>query len=293
MTSAQAAYRLDVRHRNRLAAAGVIGNGQHHQGNVRGAFAGNQGFERHHIHVAFEVEPELCVGGLGNGQVDGLRAGELNIGPRGVKVCIRRHDLARFADHGKQNVLRGAALVGGKHVPEAGQVIGHAAQAIETLAAGIRLITAHQRRPLFGGHGARTGIREQINEDVAGTDTEQVVSGFAKKALSLLQRGVPEGFDALDAERFDDGLHTGSPQATNSIHARRFGCFLRPRTYPEDHRQPIAELDSLAELLQVQANQQEAGGQEYEAGEGAHEHGAAANFGKLDDVYFEPHRRHR
>ena len=45
---------------------------------------------------------------------------------------------------------------------------------------------------------------------------KQVVSGFAKKALALLQRGVPEGLDALDAERLDDGLHTASFQATTA-----------------------------------------------------------------------------
>jgi hypothetical protein len=37
-------YRFDIRHRNGLAVAGIIGDRKHHEGDSGGALRGNQGF---------------------------------------------------------------------------------------------------------------------------------------------------------------------------------------------------------------------------------------------------------
>ena len=58
---------LNVRHRDRLPTAGVVGDGQHDQRNLRPPFRGNQPVQRVNIHVALEGETGLRVSRLGEG----------------------------------------------------------------------------------------------------------------------------------------------------------------------------------------------------------------------------------
>ena len=155
-----ALHGLDVGHGNGLAAAGIVGHGQHDQGNPPGAFGFDQPLQRGHVHVAFEIEPGLRVGGLRNGQVDGARAGELDVGACRVEVRIAGYYLFRMANHLKENTLRRAALVGGDDMAETGQIPRDPLHAIEAFAARVGFVAAHHGRPLFGGHGAGTGIGE-------------------------------------------------------------------------------------------------------------------------------------
>ena len=55
-------------------------------------------------------------------EVDGLRAGVLDVGPGGVEVVVARDDLAGPADQLEQDALAGPPLVGGQDVRHAGQV---------------------------------------------------------------------------------------------------------------------------------------------------------------------------
>ena len=91
--------------------------------------------------------------------------------------------------HGEQDALGGAALVGGDHVAEAGEVVGHALEAEEALAAGVGFVAAHHGRPLLGGHGAGAGIGEQVDQDVARFDEEEVVAGLLRGSARA-PRGV-------------------------------------------------------------------------------------------------------
>ena len=172
-----------------------------------GALGGDQALERRHVHIALEIQAGLRIGGLGNRQVHGARAGELDVGPGGVEMRVRRHHVARLAHHREQNALGGAALVRGDHVAEAGQLVGRPLEAEEALAAGVGFVAAHHRRPLLGGHGAGAGIGEQVDQDVAGFDQEEVVAGLLQVALALFRRGLAQRLHALDAERLDDGAH--------------------------------------------------------------------------------------
>ena len=70
------------------------------------------------------------------------------------KCVLEGTTLARLAHHGEQDALRRAPLVGRDHVAESGELVRHALQAEEALAAGVGFVAAHHRRPLLGGHRA-------------------------------------------------------------------------------------------------------------------------------------------
>jgi len=48
-----------------------------------------------------------------------------------------------------------------------------------TVSAGVTLIAFHDCRPLVRGHGARAGVREEVNQDIIGRKEEKVVIGGA------------------------------------------------------------------------------------------------------------------
>ena len=60
----------------------------------------------------------------GSGRSTASRAGELDVGARGVEVRVVRHHVPGLAHHGEQDALGRAALVGRDHVAEAGQLSG-------------------------------------------------------------------------------------------------------------------------------------------------------------------------
>ena len=198
---------FDVRHGDGLAAAGIIGDRQHHEGDLRRTFGGDQGFERGDVHVALEIQPRLRIVRFRDGQIDGARAGEFHVGAGGIEVRVVGDDVPGLAHHGKENALGGASLVGGDHVAKAGECVGNSLEAEEALAAGVALVAAHDGGPLLRGHRAGAGIGEQVDQDMAGVDQEEVVAGFGEVALALRRSGVVQRFHALDAEGFDDGAH--------------------------------------------------------------------------------------
>ena len=185
-------------------------------------FGVDQPLQRRDIHVALEIEARLRVGGFGDGQVHGARAGEFDIGAGGIEVRVAGDDVAGLAQHGEEDALRRAALVRGDHVAEAGEFIDHVLQAEETLAAGVGFVTAHHRRPLLRGHGAGAGIGQQVDQDVTRWNQEKVIAGFPQVLLAFVARGVPQRLYALDAERLDDGLHRA-----RSGEAGRLGAALK------------------------------------------------------------------
>ncbi len=100
--------------------------------------------------------------------------------------------------------------MGRNHVAESENVLHHPAHPVEAFAAGIALVAAHEGGPLLGRHGAGAGVGEQVDEDVAGGDREQVVAGFFQVLLALGDGSVAEKLDALDLERLDNGFHKRS-----------------------------------------------------------------------------------
>ncbi len=136
-------------------------------------------------------------------------------------------DIAFFAHHAEQNALGGSALVGGDDVLVAEDILDRRAELLEAAAAGVAFVPFHDGRPLVSGHGSGAGIGEQVDEDIVGGEEEEVVVRGAEQLLALRAGGAANGFDAFDAEGFDDGAghdfsfltHRGSPPIHESSSA--------------------------------------------------------------------------
>ena len=93
------------------------------------------------------------------------------------------------------------------HLLESKDVAHGLFKAIEALAAGVRLVTAHQGGPLLRAHGRSAAVGEQVDDHVLGLKQEEVVRSFFETAFTLLARGHLDGFDYFDFEGFNDCLH--------------------------------------------------------------------------------------
>ena len=180
MGLADSGYCFSIGHGNRLAAAGVVGDGEHDERDIFAADAGDQRLKRGDIHVAFEGQDGLGAAGFGIDEIDGLGARELDIGASGIEVGVVGDDVALLAHDVEEQALGGAALVRRKHVRVAGNVLDRALEAIEAGAAGVALIAFHDAGPLMCGHGAGAGVGEQIDEHVVGVEQEKVVVSSAQ-----------------------------------------------------------------------------------------------------------------
>ena len=226
MLAANRADGFDVLHRHGLAAAGVVGHGQHDQGHALAAGALNQALQRGDVHVAFERMLQAGLAALGDDQIDRLGADELDVGAGGVEVRVVGDDIAFLAHHAEEDALGGAALVGGDDVLVAEDILNGGAELLEAAAAGVTLVAFHDGRPLVGGHGAGAGVGEQVDEDIVGRQQEKVVVRGAEQLLALRAGGPVDGFDALDAEWFDDRAGHGCSLRLTT-HLLAAGCQWR------------------------------------------------------------------
>jgi hypothetical protein len=110
----------------------------------------------------------------GGRQIDADRARHLGVGARRVEERVADHALPRLHDEVEQEVLGGAALVGGDDLLEAGDGAHRRPKAVEALGARVALVAAHHRRPLGRAHRAGARVGEQIDQDVARVEAEQV-----------------------------------------------------------------------------------------------------------------------
>ena len=182
--------RFDVGERNGLAAAGVIGDGDHDQGDVSRAFGFDQALQRRDIHVAFEGNLKLRVASRGQRQVDGFCAAKLDVGTRSVEVGVVGDDVSGFAEDSKENPLGGAALMGGDDIAEAHEIVNGGFETVETFATGVGFVAAHHGGPLLGRHGAGAGVGEKVDENVDGAELEEVVAGIFEQLLTLFGGGA-------------------------------------------------------------------------------------------------------
>ena len=104
---ADVAHRAQVLEADRLAAAGVVGDGDHHQ---RDARRRRRARSAPPAPATSMLPLNGCAGdglaALGDDQVDGLGAGELDVGAGGVEVGVVGHHLARPADHARTGSSR-------------------------------------------------------------------------------------------------------------------------------------------------------------------------------------------
>src|ERR1043165_2775568 len=159
-------------------------------------------------------------------QIDGLCTHEFDIGSRGVEVRVVGDDIAFFSGHAEQDALSRASLVVGDHVPITEAFLDGIFEVVEAFAAGVALVAFHDAGPLVRGHGASAGVGEQIDEDIVGGQQEEIVVRRFEELLALSSSGPANGFDALDAERFNDGFghkkaSSGDPKQTSLSYGGR------------------------------------------------------------------------
>ena len=203
---ADGSHATQVLEADRLAAARVVGDGDHHQGNGLRAALPDEGVERVEVHVALERMNDRWVPPLLDHQVDRIGPGELHIRPGGIEVRVAGDRLAGSADHAEEDLLGGTPLVGGDHVLEGEEGLDALQEAEPRRRAGVRLVATLDAGPLLGRHGPGAGIGEEVDHHVRGVQVEEVVAGLAEMPVALLDGGHPDRLDALDPERLDDRL---------------------------------------------------------------------------------------
>jgi hypothetical protein len=199
--------------RHGLAAARVVRDRDEHDRDVH-ALA-EQGVERVDVHVALERVLGGRIGALGDDQIHGLGAGELDVRPGRVEVGVVGNDLARPAQDREQDLLGRPALVCRDHVAEREQRLDTLEEGVPRGRSGVALVAVLDRGPLIARHRARARIGQEVDEDVAGVEVEEVPAGGPERRLACLDRGQPDGLDRVDPERLDD-----RPEA---VHRRRIG----------------------------------------------------------------------
>src|SRR5208282_2569052 len=114
-----------------------------------------------------------------------------------------------LAHHTEEDALGRSPLVRRDDVLIAEDILHRAAELLEAAAAGITLIAFHHGRPLMRGHSSGAGISKEIDEHVVRRQKKKIVERRAEELLALRACGPVNGFDALDAEGFDDGARHG------------------------------------------------------------------------------------
>ena len=138
----------EVLERDRLPAAGVVRDRDHHDRDVLGAARRDEPLERLDVHVALERVLRRRVVPLGDHEVDRLGARELDVRARRVEVGVVGDDLARAADRREEDLLGGAALVRRDHVLEGEELADGLEEDVPGRRAGVALVAVLDRRPL-------------------------------------------------------------------------------------------------------------------------------------------------
>src|SRR4029077_20535939 len=100
--------------------------------------------------------------------------------------------------------------MGGNNVTKAEYALHSGAETLKARRSRVRFIAAHHGSPLLGGHGRRTGISEQVDQNGIRGNGEQVVTGLLKQMAAFLRCRAAERFNALNPKRLDDGfVHRG------------------------------------------------------------------------------------
>ena len=198
---AELAGLTDVLHRNGLSADGVVGHGEHHEGDATFILAKHL-FELLQRDISLERNLELGVLGLVDGDVDGLGLAALDVALGGVEVSIARNDMSFLDQVGEQHILGSTSLMGGDDILEAEETLHHFLELVERRGTGIALVAQHHGRPLAVAHGTGAGVGEAVDVHLFSLQYEYVVMGFAKPLFSLCVATLTEWLDHLDLPRF-------------------------------------------------------------------------------------------
>lgn len=101
----------DILHRNRLASAAVVGDGDHHERNAFATDAMDSCFQPIEVHVPLEWEVAMWVVGFFDHQIERLSMLVLNVGPGRVEVNVVGDAHAGLDDRREQKILGHPTLV--------------------------------------------------------------------------------------------------------------------------------------------------------------------------------------
>ena len=165
-----------------------------------------QPLERFNVHVALERMQCRRVAALRDRQVECLRPGVLDVGPRRVEVRVVGDDLPRPTEHREQDPLRRPALVGRDHVLEREQLLHRLEEAKPRRRARVALVTVLDRSPLVARHRTGARVGEEVDQHLVRGQLEEVEVDRRHGRAPLLLGRQPQRLHGVDPERLDDRL---------------------------------------------------------------------------------------
>ena len=201
----------DIFQRNRLAAAHIVRDRDHAEGNVLRALRLDQPFERGEVHVSLEPLVRIKIAARRSQQIHGPRADIFDVGSRRVEVAVVGNDVAGLQTRRGQDALGGSPLMGGENMFEAGDLANGLFEAAPGSAARVAFVAEHHRCPLSVRHRARAAVGQKVDGDVFGVQQEDIVARRGERRLAMTARRYWQWLGHLDAERLDDRMHARTP----------------------------------------------------------------------------------
>ena len=203
----QLAHCPDVGQRYRLPAAGIVGDGHHHQWNFINAVHFDHFFQLFQIHIAFERVELLRVVCHVDHQIHRHTTVVFHICAGSIEMDVVGNDHPFFQNGGKQQVFRNTTLMGGDNMFEAKNIVDGLFKMIIIFAPGVGFIAEHHTGPLVIAHRRSAAIGQQINVNGICGNSEYVESRCADQLFAFFAGGAPDGFNNFNAEGFGRKLH--------------------------------------------------------------------------------------
>ena len=192
---------LQVLHRNRLAAGGVVGHRHDNERHVSLVF-GQSFVQFGRIHIPFERYFQLGVGSFIDRAVQSDGPAVFDMAFCRVEMGIARDHIAFFHGSREEHVFGSAALVGRQHVLESGDFFNHVLHIEERTGTGIAFVSQHDGSPLFVAHRSGPGVGQEIYVHLVRWQFEQVVLGFLDPLFTFFTGAAVDVFYHLDAVGF-------------------------------------------------------------------------------------------
>ena len=226
--------RANVFEADRLPAAAVVRYREHHQRNTVRADVLEQSLELAQVHVALEGVPRRRDIGFVDHQIHRGRTGVLRVRPRRVEVVVVGYDHVRPTQDLEQDSFARPPLVRREYVLETGDALQPIVEPVIADRARVRLVAAHDPRPLLAAHRSGAAVGEQVDQHVGSVDLKDVEPGALEDGLALGACCQSNRLNRLDSKRFDNRFHTlhlakSKPDLTD----RQTRC--RPEIIHEQH----------------------------------------------------------
>ena len=186
MFPSNSAYLPQIRERNWLATASIVGDRHHYERNSLSSHFIDQGKQLVCIHIAFEWNNLLRFIRFFDDQINWLATICQDVCSSSIKVHIIRDNIISAYHCREQDVFRCAALMGGKQMPKSKDVVHGCLKARKAAAASIRFVATHQACPLLLTHCSSPRVSQQVNIDILRAKVEHIVPRLLDPLLPLI-----------------------------------------------------------------------------------------------------------